>query len=282
MIDLMESQTISREAYHFIAEKVYQHSRIRLGDDKQALVSGRLAKRLRHLQLDSYDEYCAYLESARGTEEIGQLVDCISTNHTHFFREIEHLNFLRDVALPEWVPRLTRERATFKFWSAASSSGEEPYTVAIVLAEYARANGAFDWQIEGSDISSRILAKAQAAIYEESRIQLPQPEWLSRYFQKGTGNYAGHYKLKETLTRQVKFHRLNLLQAQYPVQPNQHVIFCRNVMIYFDTPTQQELVLKLISHLAPGGYFVVGHSESLLGIKHTLTALKPGIYRKNF
>jgi len=153
--------------------------------------------------------------------------------------------------------------------------------VAIVLAEYARTHGAFQWQIEASDISSRILAKAQAAIYEESRIQLPQPEWLSRYFQKGSGSYAGQYRVKAELTRQVKFHRLNLLQAQYPVQANQHVIFCRNVMIYFDTPTQQELVLKLVNQLAPGGYLVVGHSESLLGVKHPLKSVKPGIYRKD-
>ena len=202
--------TLSHHASECIADTVYEPSRIRLGDDKQALVSGRRAKRLRHLHRNSYDESCAYLESTRGPDEIDQLVDCISTNHTHFFREIEQLNFLRDVALPEWVPRLTREGAPFKFWSAASSSGEEPYPVAIVLAEYARAPGSFHWQIEDSDISSRILAKAQAAIYEESRIALPQPEWLPRYFQKGTGDFAGPYKVKATLTRQVKFHRLNL------------------------------------------------------------------------
>lgn len=157
MIATHATATLSHHAYAFIADKVYEPSRIRLGDDQQALVSGRRAKRLRHLPLDSYDASCAYRESTRGTEEIDQLVDCISTNHTHFFREIEQLNFLRDVTLPEWVPRLTRERATFKFWSAASSSGEEPYTVALVLAEYARVHGSLHWQIEGSDISSRIL-----------------------------------------------------------------------------------------------------------------------------
>ena len=157
MIATHATATLSHHAYAFIADKVYEPSRIRLGDDQQALVSGRRAKRLRHLPLDSYDASCAYRESTRGTEEIGQLVDCISTNHTHFFREIEQPNFLRDVTLPEWVPRLTRERATFKFWSAASSSGAEPYTGALVLAEYARVHGSLHWQIEGSDISSRIL-----------------------------------------------------------------------------------------------------------------------------
>lgn len=277
---VFENHKISTEAYRFIADKVYQHSRIRLGDDKQALVSGRLAKRLRQLNLDSFESYCEVLASAKGQEEIGPLVDLISTNHTHFFREIEHLNFLRDHMLPYWVPQLSAKRETFRFWSAASSSGEEPYTVAIVLAEYARLHGAYNWQIEGSDISSRILARAATAIYEGQRLQLPTPDLLSRYFQKGTGEYAGQYRVKDILTKQVKFHRLNLLQAQYPVAPNQHVIFCRNVMIYFDGPTQQELVMKLINQLAPGGFFVVGHSESLLGIKHPLKTLKPGIYQK--
>lgn len=277
---VFENHKISTEAYRFIADKVYQHSRIRLGDDKQALVSGRLAKRLRQLNLDSFESYCEVLASAKGQEEIGPLVDLISTNHTHFFREIEHLNFLRDHMLPHWVPQLSAKRETFRFWSAASSSGEEPYTVAIVLAEYARLHGAYNWQIEGSDISSRILARAATAIYEGQRLQLPTPDLLARYFQKGTGEYAGQYRVKDILTKQVKFHRLNLLQAQYPVAPNQHVIFCRNVMIYFDGPTQQELVMKLINQLAPGGFFVVGHSESLLGIKHPLKTLKPGIYQK--
>ena len=280
MSSIAHNQAISTKAYHFIADLVYEHSRIRLGEDKQALVSGRLAKRLRQLNLDSFEAYCEFLDSAKGPQEIGPLVDLISTNHTHFFREIEHLNFLRDVALNEWLPRLSRAHEPFKFWSAACSSGEEPYTVAIVLAEYARKNGSFTWQVEASDISSRILAKAQAAIYEESRLHLPQPEWLQRYFQKGSGEYAGHFRVKDALIRQVKFHRLNLLQASYPVARDQHVIFCRNVMIYFDTATQQELVLKLINQLAPGGYFVVGHSESLLGIKHPLKSVKPGIYRK--
>ena len=277
---VFENHKISTEAYQFIADKVYQHSRIRLGNDKQALVSGRLAKRLRQLNLDSFESYCEVLASAKGQEEIGPLVDLISTNHTHFFREIEHLNFLRDHMLPFWVPQLSAKRETFRFWSAASSSGEEPYTVAIVLAEYARLHGAYNWQIEGSDISSRILARAATAIYEGQRLQLPTPDLLQRYFQKGTGEYAGQYRVKDILTKQVKFHRLNLLQAQYPVADNQHVIFCRNVMNYFDGPTQQELVLKLINQLAPGGFFVVGHSESLLGIKHPLKTLKPGIYQK--
>lgn len=278
---LAEPHRISRDAYRFIADAVYRHSRIRLGDDKQALVSGRLAKRLRQLKLDSFEAYCDLLASVAGREEIGMLVDLISTNHTSFFREIDHLNYLREHILPEWAPILAPRRETFRFWSAACSSGEEPYTAAIVLAEYARQHQGFNWTIEATDISSRVLTRARAAIYEAARVRMPQPEWLSRYFQKGVGEYTGQYRVKGSLVKQVNFRRLNLLQDRYPIAEPQHCIFCRNVMIYFDADTQRELVLKLVDQLAPRGFLVVGHSESLLAINHPLKALRPGVYRKD-
>lgn len=273
--------TISPEAYEFIAEQVYAHSRIRLGSDKQALVAGRLGKRLRQLGLDSFEAYCEFLESTQGAQELGPLVDLISTNHTHFFRESQHLDYLRDHILAEFVPELIKHHEPFRFWSAACSSGEEPYTVAIVLAEYGRKHGTYQWQIEASDISSRVLEHARKGIYPAERVKVPQPDLLPRYFQKGTGANAGFYRIKDALRQSVTFHRLNLLQAQYPVAPGQHVIFCRNVMIYFDAATQQQLVTKLTDHLSPGGYFIVGHSESLLGVKHSLRTVKPGVYRKS-
>ena len=280
MISLLSECSLSPQAYRFIAGLVYEHSRIRLGSDKQALVSGRLGKRVRQLGLGSFEEYCDLLHSAAGGEELGPLVDLISTNHTHFFREAAHLGYLRDHILPEWLPRLGGRREALRFWSAACSSGEEPYSVAIVLAEFARSHGGYPWHIEASDISTRILARATAGVYPAERVKMPQPEWLPRYFQKGTGEDGGFYRVKDSLRENVSFHHLNLLQAHYPVAPGQHVIFCRNVMIYFDPPTQQELVGKLSQQLAPGGYLVVGHSESLLGVKHTLKTVQPGIYRR--
>ena len=280
MPPVADRPSLSPSEYQRIASKVYVHSRIRLGDDKQALVTGRLGKRLRELRLESFGQYCDLLDSARGDDELGPLVDLISTNHTNFFREAQHLDFLRDEILPEVMPRVARSREPFRIWSAASSSGEEPYTMAIVLAEFARQHGAGQWVVEASDISTRILAKAAAGIYAADRVKLPQPDYLPRYFQKGAGDHAGFYRVKAGLRAQVKFHHLNLLQPEYPVAANQHVIFCRNVMIYFDLATQQELVTKLIRQLAPGGHLIVGHSESLLGVKHPLKKLKPGIYQK--
>lgn len=273
--------TISPQAYQFLATKVYAHSRIRLGADKQALVTGRLGKRLRQLGLPSFEAYCKFIDSPEGANEMGPLVDLISTNHTHFFRESSHLDFLRDSIVPSFSDELRSRKEPFRFWSAACSSGEEPYSVAIVLAEISRLNPEFKWAIEASDISSRVLQHAQDGIYPEERMKMPTPEYLPRYFQRGTGSNAGLYRVKSFLRQHLKFHRMNLLQAQYPVAPRQHTIFCRNVMIYFDIPTQQELVAKLTAQLIPGGFLVVGHSESLLGIKHTLKGLRPGVYQKS-
>ena len=280
MAAFLPQEQLSAEAYECIAQLVYKHSRIRLGPDKQALVAGRLSKRLRQLGLSHFKQYCQLLESPRGAEELGPLVDFISTNHTHFFREMAHLDFLRDHALPEWVPRLIQRREPLRVWSAACSSGDEPYTLAIVLAEYARTHGAMTWKIEATDISARILEKAREGIYPADRIRVPEPELLPRYFQKGVGENEGQYRVKDVLRQAITFRQLNLLEGQFPLARDQHVIFCRNVMIYFDQETQQQLVTKLTEQLAPGGYFMVGHSESLLGIRHTLKQVKPAIYRR--
>lgn len=278
---LLSAPTLSQAAYDCIADIVYARSRIRLGKDKQALVSGRLAKRLRQLGLETFEEYCDRLESGDDPEEISMLVDFISTNHTNFFREPAHLDFLRDQIIPSLMPTLIRSHQPLRVWSAACSTGEEPYSLAIVLAEHIRSHGAASWQISASDISTRVLASARSGIYAEERVQLPKPEWLPRYFQKGVGEHAGKYRVKDCLRSQIQFHHLNLLQAQYPVPAGQHVIFCRNVMIYFDHETQQELVSKLVAQLAPGGHLIVGMSESLLNIRHTLKPVKPSVYQKN-
>lgn len=277
---LVSEEHLSAQAYQFITSLVYEHSRIRLGSDKQALVSGRLAKRLRQLGLQSFDAYCELLRSGAGAAELGPLVDLISTNHTHFFRESAHLDFLRDTILPELAPRLITRRGALRVWSAACSSGEEPYSIAITLEEYVRAHGAMSWQIDATDISHRILEHASAGIYGADRVKLPSQDLLPRYFQKGMGTSAGQYRVKASIRQSITFRHLNLLDASYPVAPEQHVIFCRNVMIYFDHETQEQLVNQLSHQLSPGGYLIVGHSESLLGIRHPLKQVKPGIYRR--
>ncbi len=279
-VPLSNNAVLSNECYTFIAKVVYDHSRIQLGADKQPLVAGRLNKRLRELNLDSYEAYCNLLRSPVGASEMSPLVDLISTNHTHFFREVQHMDFLREHAIPEFVKQLP-PREPLRIWSAASSSGEEPYTIAIVLSEYFLKHAPHPWQIEGTDISTRILEHAKNGIYSRDRVKLPDPQLLTRYFQNGTGDFSGYYRVKQILRDAIKFHHLNLLHSPYPVAQNQHIIFCRNVMIYFDQKTQQELVNKLTQQLAPGGYLIVGHSESLLAVKHRLKSVRPTIYRKD-
>jgi chemotaxis protein methyltransferase CheR len=270
----------SAEAYRTIVSLVYEHSRINLGDDKQTLLANRLGKRLRILGLDSYDDYCAILRSPDEGGEVEHLIDLISTNHTRFFREPDHFTFLTQTILPALLPQLIEAGTPLRAWSAASSSGEEPYTLAIVLSEYLRAYPSVNWQIEASDISSRMLHHARRGIYRLDAVDQVPHELLGRYFQKGVGEQEGNCRVQEQIRRKVRYERVNLFQQDYPVSSQQHVILCRNVMIYFDLPSRELAVRKLTQHLAPGGCLIVGHSESLMGIKHGLQPLKQGVYQK--
>jgi len=279
-MDASVTATLSAGAYQTLANLVFQHSRIQLGVDKHTMLANRLRKRLRALGLACYDEYCAVLRSDRGPEEVEHLVDLISTNHTKFFREPEHFTFLTNRILPELAPRLAAAGTPLRVWSAAASSGEEPYTLAIVLAEFFRQHPSMDWQVEASDISHRMLEHARAAIYPLDRVPPSFPELLKRYFQKGVGDRAGTCRVKPELRKRVRFQRINLFQAEYPVPQDQHVIFCRNVMIYFDPASRATLVQKLARQLAPGGLLVIGHSESLMGIRHDLESVRQSVFRK--
>ena len=272
--------TLSAEAYRTLVALVYQHSHIRIGPDKQPMLANRLRKRLRALGLVSYDDYCAVLRSGQGPDEIEQLVDLISTNHTRFFREPEHFTLLTGRLLPELIPQLAAEASSLRIWSAAGSSGEEPYSLAIVLAEFFREHPSVDWRVEASDISHRMLVEAERGIYPlDPRHALP-PELLKRYFQRGVGDQDGSCRVKAELRKRVRFQRINLFQAEYPVPREQHVIFCRNVMIYFDPASRATLVHKLTRQLAPGGFLVIGHSESLTGIRHQLESVRQSVFRK--
>lgn len=274
-----ESCSIAEAEYEFIRKLVYEHSRINLGADKRVLVASRLSKRLRKLNLATFSQYCGLLKSAQGAEELSNLLDVISTNHTLFFRESKHFEFLRATALPQWTARLRGGREPMRVWSAACSSGEEPYTLAITLAEQLEP-AMLPWTIDASDISTRVLAKAGQGIYPDDRLSEVSPELVKRYFQKGVGDWQGHCRVKAELREKVRFHHLNLLQPNYPFSYKFQIIFCRNVMIYFDRATQEALVAKLTQSLLPGGYLMVGHSESLSGIHHTLTAVQPAVYFK--
>jgi chemotaxis protein methyltransferase CheR len=272
---------IAAAEYEFIRQLVYDRSRINLGPDKVELVCSRLRKRARMLHLDGLEAYVNLLRSPAGAEEMTGLLDVISTNVTDFFRESDHFDFLRDTVLPEWGAAQTGSAAAgFRAWSAACSSGEEPYSLAITLAEHFRRQAGCGWSIVASDISTRVLSRAHEGIYPQGRVKLPEPDWLRRYFQRGEGKYQGYYRVKSDLRGQVTFRHVNLFQSPYPFPDRFDVIFCRNVMIYFDRKTQEQLVPRLKDQLVPGGYLFVGHSESLIGIEHTLKCVRPSIYRR--
>jgi len=262
--------------FDYIRNIVYAHSRINLGADKRELVSARLSKRLRAMNLNTVGEYCEVLKSPGASEELANLIDVISTNHTFFFREAAHFDFLRSHAIPELGGGPDR-RSRFYVWSAASSSGEETYSIAMTLAACLPDR---PWHVEGTDISHRILAKAQAAIYREETVTRLAPDMVRTYFQRGFGPQEGVYRVRSAVRDHVSFHQLNLLEGEPPFRDPFQVIFCRNVMIYFDRATQEELVDRLTRRLVPGGYLFVGHAESLTGIRHGLKSVKPAIYQR--
>jgi chemotaxis protein methyltransferase CheR len=270
--------------YEFIRDIVYSHSRINLGPDKQELVSARLGKRLRATGMATITDYCDFLRTPAGGEEVGNLIDVISTNHTYFFREEGHFEALRSVILPDLARRRERDRepwSALRVWSAACSSGEEPYSISIALEEYFNSRP-LSWprQIEATDISTRILAKAEAAIYPAETVSKLAPDMVKKYFQTGYAEQAGLYRVKTPFRSIVRFRRMNLLEGALPFDEPFQIIFCRNVMIYFDRATQEELINRLKSKLVPGGYLLVGHSESLTGINHGLKAIRPATYQK--
>ena len=266
--------------YDFLCQLVYERSRINLGPDKRVLVTARLAKRLRELELASYAEYCDWLRSSAGAAELPLLIDSISTNHTHFFREEKHFEYLRAQFLPKWKANPAVRGSPLRVWSAASSTGEEPYSLAIHLAEHLAPATANAWRIEATDISTRVLATARTGVYDRERLGGVSDSLLRKHFQKGVAEFDGQFRVKPELRARLQFHHLNLLEPPYPFPQPFHLIVCRNVMIYFDRPTQTDLISHLTDWLVPGGCLFVGHAESLGNIKHTLKAVQPAVYLK--
>lgn len=266
--------------FEYIRTIVYERSRINLGPDKRPLVNARLGKRLRATNVETVEDYCRLLQQPGAEQELTHLIDAISTNHTFFFREMAHFDFLREKALPEMLERARSERwPKFRVWSAACSSGEEPYSIAMTLA------GALpdsQWEIEATDISRRILARAIQAIYPDDAVRRLPLEMIRSHFQRGIGAQIGNHRIKPALRDRVRFHPLNLLEGEPPFSEPFQVIFCRNVMIYFDRPTQEQLVTRLGRWLVPGGYLFVGHSESLTHLRHGLRPIRPAVYQKPF
>ncbi len=268
---------IDEKEYNYISTLIHNLCGINLHDGKKELVRARLSKRLRILGLGSFKQYIKYVEDDATKEEFSNMVDALSTNLTSFFREEKHFEFLRDNVIPEWSNNKTNQ--TIKIWSAGCSSGEELYTIAIVLHEAENLLKKKQVKILATDISSRMLEVARKAGYKKDRITKIPKDIQRKYFLKGDNGFSDHYLVKPVLRDMVTISRLNLLGG-WPMKGKFDLIFCRNVMIYFDKPTQETLVNRYWNVLNPGGYLFIGHSESLTGIKHRFKYSQPTIYRK--
>lgn len=250
-------------------ELIYDVAGISMSPAKKALVCGRLARRLREYRLESYGEYFDLVIGKNHPQELQTAVDLLTTNETSFFREPSHFDYLRDVVLREHSPgRL------MSVWSAASSSGEEAYSIAMTLAHHL---GDTPWQVIGSDISTRVLERARTGLYPMERSKTIPRRYLVDYCLRGVGDQAGKFMIDAPLRQRVRFEQINLTKpVTLGIQFD--VIFLRNVLIYFDVSTKRKVVAGVLEALKPGGHFIIGHSESLQGVA-SLKAVRPSIYR---
>lgn len=257
---------------------------IKLPPDKQTMLEARLRKRLRALGMSSFAEYCAYVfESHDGEDEFVFMMDAVTTNKTDFFREPAHFEHLVRTILPDMITkRGTGLAQPLMIWSAGCSTGEEPYTLAMVLAEFTRHYPGiqFEYVILATDLSTRVLYIAQRGVYDEQRIQ-PIPSDLRRlYLLRSRERKRGLVRIIPELRARVRFRRLNLMEDNFGFREPMDIIFCRNVIIYFDRPTQERLINNFHRHLCPGGYIFMGHSETLNGLNVPFKQVAPTIYQK--
>ncbi|MGP8154862.1 MAG: CheR family methyltransferase [Smithella sp.] len=267
------SLKLSSQQFDKISRLVYQVSGIDLHEGKEELVKARLLKRLRHLRISDFDHYLKYLANDKSKIEVGAMVDVLTTNKTNFFRESDHLDFLRD----EIVPGLSK--GPIRIWSAGCSSGEEPYSIAIVLSQSIPEIEKRDVRILATDISDRMMEQARQGLYDGESLRSVSPQLKHKYFKNAEVGGVRKYRVVPILQSMVCFAKLNLME-EWPMRGAFDVIFCRNVMIYFDKPTQENLVRRFWSMLREGGYLLVGHSESLTFLAHDYRYLKPAVYQK--
>ena len=247
---------------------------------KRIMLQSRLQKRLRDLKMQNFKEYCDYVFSKAGQmSEIIHMLDVVSTNKTDFFREAVHFDFLASDVLPEFYNTGSGSK-TMKVWSAGCSSGEEPYTISIVLADFAASHSGFDYSILGTDLSTQILQKAVDAVYRMDRVEAIPLDIKKRHFLRSKDSANPTVKLAPHIRKKVRFARLNFMDNTYDVGDMFDVVFCRNVLIYFDRSTQERVINKLCTRLKSGGFFFLGHSESIMNMDVPLVQVKPTIFRR--
>lgn len=247
---------------------------------KKVMLECRLQKRLAALHMSSYKEYCDFLFSEDGMQqEMLHMIDTVTTNKTDFFREPSHFDFLTQSALPKLCEG-NEDAREINVWSAGCSSGEEVYTLAMVLSEFAEVAGGIDYRVTGTDVSLNMLSKAMAAVYTEERIA-DIPMWLrKKYLLRSKDRAKQTIRINAAIRAKTAFKRLNLMDEEYDVHDKFDIIFCRNVLIYFDKATQCSVINRLASALKPGGYLFLGHAETVSGMQLPLVTVQPTILKK--
>lgn len=267
----MHPPVLKDDEFHLLQKLIFKLAGLNMGLPKKPLIGNRLVKRLKFFEIGSYLEYYQILINPKNEEERQIFIDLLTTNETSFFREPIHFNFMKSHILNQVsIPN------PFRVWSAACSSGEEPYSIAMLLEDTGKGGS---WEIVASDISSRILEKSKLGLYPiDKSSKIPQ-EYLKKYCLKGVKTKEGYFKISDSIREKIQFKYINLNEP-FPSLGKFHLIFLRNVMIYFDKETRVKLIEKMSAHLNQGGYLFIGHSETLLDITNELVMVQPTIYRK--
>jgi chemotaxis protein methyltransferase CheR len=277
------SAMLSENDFQRLSELIQSSCGIKMPNPKKIMLEARLRKRLKALGMKSFRAYCDYLFSTEGRkQELVPMIDVITTNKTDFFREPRHFDYLTQTAVPE----LGRSdgagiRRQLVVWSAGCSTGEEPYTIAMVLNEYTKNQPAFHFMVLATDISTKVLDKAMRGIYGQERIEAVPGALKKQYFMQSRDPKKYLVRIVPELRAAVRFRRLNFMDGDFGMREPMDIIFCRNVIIYFDKPTQERLLKRLCEHLIPGGYIFMGHSETLSGLNVPLVSVGSMVYRKH-
>lgn len=272
---------ITDREFRAFQELIYREAGIHLSAIKKALLTGRLAKRLRELGLHRFQEYFELVAADTSGDELVILLDAITTNETQFFREPRQFDFLRNEVYPQWRRAAAEGRRArrLRFWSAACSTGEEPYSLAMSLLDEFPVDQGWTVEILASDLSTRVLDRARAGVWPIARAEQIPRHYLKRYMLRGSGGSEGKMKAGAEVREPLQFQRLNLNDDRYAVRGGLDAIFCRNVLIYFDNASRTKVINRLLDLLSPEGYLFLGHAESLAGLNDRVRAVAPAIYR---
>ena len=271
-------QELTDKEFNTIARYIESTVGIKMPATKRIMMQSRLMRRLRTLNIGTFAEYIDYVFNSGNTNELTLMIDVLTTNKTEFFRENDHFDYLTKIVLPEFA----RTKNNIKIWSAGCSSGEEPYTISIVASEFIKNNPGkiMNFKVIGTDISTKVLDKAYNAVYDLEIVdQLPQ-HLKKSYFLKCTNKEMNCARIKPELRRHVSFKRLNFMDNDFRMPEIYDIIFCRNVLIYFDKETQESVIGKFMKYLQPDGYLFLGHSETIFSMNLPLRTCIPTVYKK--